>query len=329
MTTSFRTIVDAPDYPVKLSYHSPSVWMGSCFTENIGGWVHEMKFPSVVNPFGTLFNPASINENIDLLIEKKQFQLEDLATANGLYFSFNHHTSFSHPDAQKCLARINSSLTEASEFLSKSRFLFLTYGTAWIYLLKETGKVAANCHKLPDRVFERKILSVEEITNSGLKIFEKLKKFNPQLQIVLTVSPVRHLKDGAEENQISKSTLLLAVSRLCKNLKNVKYFPAYEIVMDDLRDYRFYEEDMVHPNKQAINYIMGKFRESLIDPDAFPVMKEVDKILKAVSHKPFNPNTPEYKKFLEKTLQHCLQSEEKYPFLNLQKEREVLNRNLL
>lgn len=324
MNANFRTIVDAPEGNVKLSYHNPSLWMGSCFTENIGGWIQEMKFPASVNPFGTIFNPESINENLRLLLDKKQFSKSDLGHANGLYYSFHHHTSFSHPDQGKCLEEINRMIPLAGNYLREAGFLFLTWGTAWIYVHEETGKVVANCHKLPDRMFERKLLTVEEIVDSCYVLFDMLKNENPDLHIVLTVSPVRHFKDGARENQVSKSTLLLAANELFREIDFVHYFPAYEIVMDDLRDYRFYEEDLVHPNRQAIGYIMEKFREAWIEPTAFPVMKEVEKILMAVSHKPFNPNTTEHKKFLEKTLQQCLQLEKKYPFLDFQKEKEIL-----
>jgi hypothetical protein len=325
MNAPFRTILEVPGSPVRLSYQDPSMWIGSCFTENIGGWMREMKFPAMVNPFGTIFNPASINQNIELLLQGDEFESSDLGFKNGLYFSFSHHTSFSSPDKDVCLSSINRSFTEAAEFMGKTKFLFLTWGTAWIYLLKETGRVVANCHKLPDRIFERKLLSVEDIAISSAAVIGELKKRNPGLQVVLTVSPVRHLKDGFTGNQVSKSTLVLAAHELFRNLEGVHYFPAYEIVMDDLRDYRFYEEDMVHPNRQATGYIMEKFTEAWIEPTAYPVMKEVEKILKAVLHRPFNPNTPEHKKFLEKTLQQCLQLEKKYPFLDLQKEKEALS----
>ena len=325
MSAPFRTILEVPGSPVRLSYQNPSMWIGSCFTENIGGWMSEMKFPAMVNPFGTIFNPASINQNIELLLQGEEFESSDLGFKNGLYFSFCHHTSFSSPDKDACLSAVNNSFLLGAEQLEKSGFLFLTWGTAWIYLLKETGRVVANCHKLPEKIFERKLLSVEDIAISSAAVIGELKKRNPGLQVVLTVSPVRHLKDGFTGNQVSKSTLILAAHELCRNLDDVYYFPAYEIVMDDLRDYRFYEDDMVHPNSQTTGYIMEKFRQSWIDPTSYPVMKEVEKILKAVSHRPFNPNTPEHKKFLEKTLQQCLQLEKKYPFLNLQKEKEVLS----
>jgi hypothetical protein len=325
MNTQFRTILEVPGSPVRLSYQNPSMWIGSCFTENIGGWMREMKFPAMVNPFGTIFNPASINQNIELLLQGEEFESSDLGFKNGLYFSFCHHTSFSSPDKDACLSAVNNSFLLAAEQIEKSGFLFLTWGTAWIYLLKETGRVVANCHKLPDRIFERKLLSVEDIAISSAAVIGELKKRNPGLQVVLTVSPVRHLKDGFTGNQVSKSTLVLAAHELCRNLEGVHYFPAYEIVMDDLRDYRFYEDDMVHPNSQATGYIMEKFTEAWIESTAYPVMKEVEKILKAISHRPFNPNTPEHKKFLETTLQQCLQLEKKYPFLDLQKEKEALS----
>jgi hypothetical protein len=321
MTQHFRTIAEIPSFPVKLSYQAPSLWMGSCFTENIGGYLRELKFPVLVNPFGTLFNPLSIHENLSLLFEGRRFAGEDLGFSNGLYYSFCHHTSFSHPDRESCLAKVNETIENAKKFLSGMKFLVLTWGTAWVYLLKETGNVVANCHKLPDKFFERKLLGVDEILRSAGQILEKLEISHPGLQVILTISPVRHLKDGLAENQVSKSTLLLAARRLSLEYKNVHYFPAYEIMMDDLRDYRFYGEDMVHPNMVAIGYIMDKLRDSLIDPSAFSVMKEVEKLNKALGHRPFNPDTKEHREFLQRMLKHCEGLEKKFPFLDLTNEK--------
>ncbi len=328
MKSNFRTVVDVPDFQVKLSYKDSSLWIGSCFTENIGGWIHEMKFPSVVNPFGTIFNPASINQNIERLLEGNEYGPVDIEYANGLHFSFNHHTFFSHSDAGQCLEKINNSYLKASEFLLKSRFLFLTYGTAWIYRLKETGRIVANCHKLPHKIFERKMLSVEEITLSCSRVFEKIKQHNPKVQIVLSVSPVRHFKDGALQNQVSKSALILAVSNLQRQFDFVHYFPAYEIVMDDLRDYRFYEEDMIHPNKIAIRYIMEKFRQAVIDPSANPLLQEVENIRKAVAHRPLNNAGEELRRFLENAIQQCEKIEIKHPYINFNNEIELLRMRL-
>ena len=325
MTPHFRTIAEIPSFPVKLSYQAPSLWMGSCFTENIGGSLRDLKFPALVNPFGTVFNPASIHENLSLLIQGQQFIQSDLGLANGLHYSFCHHTSFSNPDESACLEGINDSLQKASEFLSGTKFLFLTWGTAWIYLLRETGRVVANCHKLPDKLFERKLMSVDEVVRSAGQILEKLEISHPGLQVILTVSPVRHLKDGLAENQLSKSTLLLAARRLCLEYRNVHYFPAYEIMMDDLRDYRFYADDMVHPNSLAIQYIMDRFRDALVDPSAFPIMKEMEKLRKAIGHRPFYPHTREHGDFLERMLRHCEGLEKKYPSLDLTFEKKQLS----
>jgi hypothetical protein len=299
---SFRTIVDVPESRHKIGYETSSIWIGSCFTENIGLRLRDLKFPHAVNPFGILYNPASIGNSLSILMEGRQFTPEDLRHGNGLWYSFFHHTSFSHPDPEECARQINDSINYSRTVLEKAGLLFVTFGTARVYRLKETGEIVSNCHKLPHNWFEHILLDAGMIIESWTNLISELVAFNPGLQIVFTISPVRHWKDGAHGNQVSKATLILVISKLREMFGNVLYFPAYEIVMDELRDYRFYDEDMLHINNQGVNYIWERFSDSYITPSAFPVMKEIKAIRQALDHRPFNPSTLQYRTFLDKTI---------------------------
>ncbi len=324
---SFRTIVDVPqqDDRIKTGYEDTTLWMGSCFAENIGGKMKRMKFPAEVNPFGVIYNPVSVGNSLRILLEKRFFTKDHLNYHNGRWYSFNHHTSFSSTDADKCLERINRSTEKGSEALKKSGYLFITFGTARVYEFRETGEVVSNCHKLPAKNFDRYLLSIEEIVERYKKLFEKLRLFNPGINIVLTVSPVRHWKDGPAGNQVSKSVLILAVQKLIEMFGFVQYFPAYEIVMDDLRDYRFYEKDMLHINSQAIEYIWEKFSTTFILHEAHLVMREVEKILQGLGHKPFDPSSESYRDFLQQIERQIMEIEKKYPFIDFTDELKALS----
>lgn len=299
---TLRTVFDIPGSRLKLDYETFSLWLGSCFTENIGSRLKDLKFPAEVNPFGVLYNPVSIKNSIDILIERRIFTESDLNFGNGLWFSFSHHSSFSHADRDTCLKYINESIDRSSRVLEKAASIFITFGTARVYRLRETSATVSNCHKLPHGRFNHMLLGVDEIVNLFIPLINRLKSFNSRLRIVFTVSPVRHWKDGATGNQVSKSTLILAVSKLVEVFDNVGYFPAYEIVMDDLRDYRFYEKDMLHINDQGVDYIWERFVKSFIDADAQSLMKDVAKIMQGMRHRPFNPHSREYRNFLQNLL---------------------------
>ena len=298
----FRTEIDVPGNRRKIDYNTFSLFIGSCFVENIGSNLMDFKFPVTINPFGVLYTPVSIYNSLSILLEKRLFTEKDLFNKNGLWHSFSHHSSFSHPDKEFCLQTINNRIEEASVQLKKSDFLFITFGTARIYQLKETGETVSNNHKLPHNKFDRRLLSVGEIVSTYDILIKELHNVNFNLQIVFTLSPVRHWKDGATGNLISKSTLILAISRLIDSFGNVSYFPAYELIMDDLRDYRFYDDDMIHINKQGIDYIWKKFSNSFISPATLPVMKEITAIRQGLEHRPFNPESPEYHLFLTNLL---------------------------
>ncbi len=325
MEELFRTVVVPEALRKKFSYDTPALFLGSCFSNAVGDWLEQMRFPVLVNPTGVLYNPFSIRNTLSRLLEGKGYGDADLVREGGKWISLMHGTSFSGEDREEVLQRINRSFVEAAGHLKKIKFLFLTFGTARVYLWKESGEVAANCHKLPAALFERKLLEPGEIVESFRGLLQQLFRIRPELQVVFTVSPVRHWKDGATGNQLSKSVLHVAIHRLLEEDERLHYFPAYEIVMDDLRDYRFYAADMLHLSDTAVEYIRQRFRETVVDPQAYPVMEEVEKIHLAMAHRPFRPESEEHRKFKASQLKKIISLEKKYPFLDLSAEREFFS----
>jgi hypothetical protein len=299
--------------------------MGSCFSEYIGNKICDFKFFTDNNPFGIVYNPSSIVTGLQRLIDGKIYTVNELFHYQGVWGSFDHHSRFSDMDREMALQRMNDRLTVSSGFLRKANFLFLTFGTSYVYNLKSSGKIVSNCHKFEPSEFIRTRLSVDQIVNDYDLLFKQLYRINPELEIVFTLSPVRHWKDGAHENQLSKSVLLLAIDQICGAYANAFYFPSYEIVMDDLRDYRFYEEDMLHPNKIAINYIWDRFRECFIAKDVAGIMKEVERVLLAARHKPFNLKTETYQFFVRQQLDKIQDLKDKYSLSFEQEEKLFLS----
>lgn len=297
----FRTEIDIPKAEFTISHKDKLVMMGSCFAENISSKMSEAGFNVDVNPFGILYNPISITNGLSDLLNRREYVEDDLFVSRDVYHSFSHHGRFSGTDKATVLSVMNKQLKASKAFLQRADYLIITFGTAKVYRLYSNGRVVSNCHKLPANFFTYSMLSVGEIVQAWLDIIQKLRDGNPQLKIIFTVSPIRHWKDGAHENQISKSTLLLAINELIRWNDGLYYFPSYEIVLDDLRDYRFYKEDMVHPNSQAIEYIWQKFSDTYFNEKTKSVIKEWMSIQQALNHKPFNPESEEYKSFLKKT----------------------------
>ena len=291
--------------------------MGSCFAEHIGTRLERMKFRTITNPYGVLYNPLSIAEGLTRLIDQRPFTEEELHEfPDGGWNTWLHHSRYSHPDKTTALTTINNDLETAAHRLAEADVLILTLGTAWVYRLTETNEVVGNCHKVPERTFVRQRLQVQEIVDALAKIVRRTSERNPRLRILLTVSPVRHIKDGLHGNQLSKATLLLAIDELCRmHPDQCHYFPAYEIVMDELRDYRFYAEDMTHPSLQAIEYVWEQFIEHCIDDDAKKFMTQWEKIARAMEHRPFQPKSEQRKLFLEQTISKIKALKERYPYL--------------
>lgn len=303
--------------------------MGSCFAESIGSLLTENKFTTDVNPFGILYNPASVAEGLRMLLHPERFTPEDLFLHEGTYHSFAHHGRFSSTSADECLERINGRLFQSSDFLREATRLVITLGTAYVYRLRSTGKIVANCHKLPEGLFERRRLSASEIVEEWRPLLLALWEQNPELKILFTVSPIRHWKDGAHENQLSKATLLLAEEALRQEFpERIDYFPAYEILLDELRDYRFYADDMLHPSPLAVDYIWQHFVGHLLSADARSALMEWEGIRKALLHKPFHPESEAYAGFLRNTLARIARLHERLPSLPLDKEEEELRAKL-
>ncbi|MCC8145542.1 MAG: GSCFA domain-containing protein [Bacteroidales bacterium] len=296
----FRTEIVIPPCEFNISHQDKIMMVGSCFVENISAKLFASGFHVNVNPSGIVYNPISVKMVLEDILQKKEYTREDLFFHEGIYHSFSHHSRFSGFDPERVVKTINEQIKSSFTFLLKARSLFITFGTANVYFLSDSKKPVANCHKLPSHTFYNRRLSTAEIIESWNRLIERLKDVNPEIEIVFTISPIRHWKDGAHENQVSKSTLFLAVEQLLQDNPNTHYFPSYELLMDDLRDYRFYAEDMLHPSMQAIEYIWNKFSETYFSADTQKLIKEWSGICQAFNHRPFNPELEEYKIFLKK-----------------------------
>ncbi len=307
----------------KIAHREHLLLIGSCFTENIGSKLKQLKFSVLENPNGILFNPISITRSILSYIENKQYTAPDLFYQNESWNSWEHHSRFSHPQQEACLAQINQSQEVAHAFLQKANWLLITVGSAFVY--ERDGDVVANCHKVPTDKFNKRLLSIEEIKNAFKKMLDAVFAYNVLAKIIFTISPVRHLRDGFVENNRSKAALIQAVHQLIEDDKRLFYFPAYELVIDDLRDYRFYAEDMVHPNYAATNYVWEKFISTCIDEPAQLLMKEINSINAAKSHKPFNSASEQHKKFLQINLEKTLQLQKQHPYINFEEEVKYFN----
>lgn len=320
---AFRIPVEPIASQWKTCYGMKHLFIGSCFTENIGGKMADLKFSTNINPFGIVYNPESVSQCIRRLVSPVTFREEDLFFHDGLWHSFMHHGQFSSVSSATALRQINDRMLFSSEYLKQAGFLFLTFGTAWVYEHKPTGKIVSNCHKVPSMNFSRYRLSPAEIAGSIREALEALWTINAGIKVILTVSPVRHLQDGAVANQLGKAALLLAADALCRGFGNgrISYFPSYELVMDELRDYRFYADDMVHISPVAVNYIWEKFSETFITPESKKLMEEILHILRAKEHRPIHPGTPEYMTFLNNSLKKVLSLSKKNPYLDLSAEK--------
>jgi hypothetical protein len=317
----FFTEITIPESIHKIGYSTKLVMMGSCFAENIGGKLQCFKFNVDLNPFGILYNPASIVSSLQRLIDRQLMVSGDLFLDEGAWQSFSHHSRFASIDRDEALENMNSRIVAGHQNLAQARFLFVTFGSSWVYELVETGQIVSNCHKVEANRFRRFRLGVPQIVSLFVPLLKKLREFNPGLQVVFTVSPIRHWKDGTVENQLSKATLIVAIHEIIQQAGG-SYFPSYEIVMDELRDYRFYSEDMIHLSDIAVNHIWGKFSETYLSEEAQKILKEVRKITEAASHKPFNSGSAEFKKFAGTCYNKASDLMLKYPGVDLSVEKE-------
>lgn len=312
------TELGLPEYPFRIDHHAPSLLMGSCFTENIGRLLERWKFPVNINPFGVTYNPASLGRQLEALMLKEVYVAEDLDQYKDHWFSFDHYTGFSSSDQQSCLEGINRSFLQAKKELQQASLLVITWGTSWVYQYKPTGSVVCNCHKIPAGQFTRSRLSVKEIINKYSALLPQLFTYNPDLKILLTVSPVRHWKDGARGNQLSKASLLLASEALEQQFpEKVFYFPSYEITMDELRDYRYYADDMLHLSPVATRYIWEKFQSVLVSGESQQIINDLEPLIRMEEHRALEENGEAHENTLRKRDAKKLDLQRKYPFLKL------------
>jgi hypothetical protein len=321
----WNTPVSIPEPGFTFSYRDRILFLGSCFAEETGQRLSEDKFTVDINPFGILYNPASIASAVRRLLDPEPFAPADLFEHEGMYHSFAHHSRFSAPSEKEALEKINRQLQRTAGCMANTSRLAVTFGTACAYRLKSSGQVVANCHKLPDKLFERRMLTPGDIANDWDNLLLTLWRQNPGLRILFTVSPIRHWKDGAHLNQISKSTLLLAIHELqARHPERIAYFPAYEIMMDELRDYRFYADDMLHPSPLAVDYIRERFCRAFLTAESQAILKEWTEIRKAIRHKPFRTESNSYRQFIAQTLLKAERFSRKFPYFDLSKELEQL-----
>jgi hypothetical protein len=316
-----RTKINVEPSKHKITYNDPVMFIGSCFASSIGSQLEIGRMNVLINPAGTVYNPVSVSNTLDTILSGRKYSGNDLNFYNGSWFSFYHYTDFSSDDPNKVLNKINENSEIALEFLRNAGFLFVTFGTARVYRLKTSGFIVSNCHKLPSNQFEPGLLSVNDIVSLWSGQLERLNDLFPHLKVIFTISPVRHWKDGAHGNQVSKSTLFLAVEELLRHKVSPQYFPAYELLMDDLRDYRFYDEDMLHPSPAAIKYIWEAFSGCYLESSTLKTWNEVVKISKACQHRIKSDSPSKINEFADNMLKQIADIEAKVPSIDLSVEK--------
>ena len=318
-----QTKVPIPPSDFQINHFSKILSIGSCFAENMSVYLKERKFQVVTNPCGILYNPLSIGRGLEMILSRKVFQQKDLFYHNELWQSFDHHGEFSGMIADEVLNKMNNSIENAHTHLQKANTLIITLGTAFTYF--KNGQPVANCHKVPAAEFEKRLLSVDEIVEALSSILKKIQTNVPSLHIIFTISPIRHIRDGVVENQQSKATLILAVHQLIHQLSNAYYFPSYEMVLDELRDYRFYKKDLVHLNEVALEYIWEQFSDTFFSEDTKALNRKFEKLRAAFLHRPFHPQSEEHQRFLRKQYQIVSRFQEEFGELDFEEELEYFN----
>lgn len=305
---------------LKIDHKSPILLMGSCFTSNMGNYLKEIKIPVKINPSGILFDPFSICRHLDLFINQKNIKLEDLEIDEDIYYNFDFHSQFNDLNPDECLNKINQSISIGAKAIRESKFLIVTLGSAYCYFHKSKEIFVANCHKVSQNNFSKTLAGIEDIKIEFHKIINKLRETNPDLHIIFTISPVRHLRDGIIENSRSKARLIESVHQLREEFSHINYFPSYEIIMDELRDYRWYDIDLAHPNFAATEYIKEKFFEAYLGKETLKLGLEFQKIIKGINHRPMQPNSIGHQKFVQELKSKIQNYHQKYPELDWEEE---------
>lgn len=328
----FMAPIDIKKFPQPITYRDKILLTGSCFTEHIGNALEEVKFSVLQNPHGILFDPHSVCRSLVSYIQNKRYTEDDLFYLNEVWHSWDHHSRFSNTDRKSAVETINASQQRAHDFLKVADWIIITLGSSFSYRLTSLAErplspspggglgAVANCHRAPGQWFNKHMMSIDETVSMLDNCYHQLIRFNPKLKIIFTVSPVRHLRDGVIENNRSKARLIEAVHHMVNKFDGLYYFPAYELVIDVLRDYRFYDIDLAHPNYMATSFVLEKFTSACLDKEAQQVMEEVKKIVIARKHKAFQPSTEAHRKFLDTQLVKAKELTKLYPFLNLNDE---------
>jgi hypothetical protein len=321
----FRTEVEINPPSIKIEHTNSILAIGSCFAENIGNFFSRYKFTSLINPFGVLYNAASILNSIKLSIDNNSFVKDDLIYDQEEWHSFYHHSDFSHHNYQEVLNKINQVTESVNSFIKNVDWILVSLGTSFVYKHHEKNIIVSNCHKLPSKNFEKSFLAVDENENYIHSLISLIRNQNPNSKFIFTVSPIRHWKDGPHENQLSKSSLHLAVNNIIAKHENVFYFPSYEIVMDELRDYRFYTKDLLHPSEEAIEYIWELFSNKYFSDECAKTMKELERILSAAKHRIRNVNSTSTKNFAKKNINLISELSATYDHINFDEELKIFN----
>jgi len=326
MELQTRLPLNTADHPI--DYESEVLLLGSCFVENIGNKMDYFKFRTIQNPFGILFHPLALENLVQRSLQNKRYQPDEVFEQEGIWRCFDAHSDLRSDDQKLEVELLNQRLRLTRQGLENASHIIFTFGTAWVYEHVATKKMVANCHKVPQKEFHKNLLSVKTVTTSLNNMVDMVQKANPKAQIIFTVSPVRHLKDGFVENQQSKAHLIAAIhhilssrapaSRTGRQWGDLHYFPSYEILMDELRDYRFYERDMVHPNALAVEYIWERFKNVWISSDSYPIMDEVEAVQKGLMHRPFNPGSEAHEKFKTSLRSKITYLQERYSFMKFE-----------
>ncbi|THD68769.1 GSCFA domain-containing protein [Robertkochia marina] len=316
----FQTLVPVKKEDPQIDYHARMVLMGSCFVEHIGEKLEYYQFQQMTNPFGVLFNPMAITGLLERAVNQRWFTKNDLFFSNGRWHSYELHSVCSHADADHILETVNNNMLRLYGELQNASHFILTLGTSWVYRHLDTNRVVANCHKQPQRLFEKELLDIHEIELQLEKTDHLIKSINPDCAVITTVSPVRHIKDGIVANQRSKAHLIAALHQFLETVDTWSYFPSYEILMDELRDYRFYTDDMLHPSPMAVEVVWSRFLEAWVAPGTHSVMEKADRIRKGLKHKPFDPEGEAHLKFVKKIKQQIKELVTQYPHMKFDDE---------
>lgn len=309
----FRTEVPVDNYSHPLTYDAKILSLGSCFAENISEKLSFYKFQNISNPFGIIYNPVSIERVITRIVNQEFYTENDIFFYNHRWHCFEVHSKLSHSNKDMYLENLNAILKNSFAEIKILTHCIITYGTSWVYEHELAGKIVSNCHKIPQNHFTKRLLNATEIKNAINNTVQLIRSVNPDLKFIVTISPVRHIKDGYVQNNVGKSLLTQSIFEILHTNSSVNYFPSYEIMLDELRDYRFYADDMLHPSSLAIQYIWSKFRASYINPDLNSVLDEIEKIQKSLQHKPFDTNTPDYEAFSAKLKAKITNLESRFP----------------